>query len=152
MTLRRGEAQDVEHLELPGLRASAEAAHEVVRAVELIRDRVQTREVVVDGDIATEDEDLESRVRRQKVLDFVRPCVGAANESMGQDTLADDELRCEGLVRVVDDGGRGVVDPNAGCERAESQESPADTRVRTCFSRYWTRGAYSKNCSWLTPS
>jgi hypothetical protein len=66
--------------------------------------------------LAGEHEELEAGVGGREVLDVHLACVGRAHERVGQQALADDEVRCCGLVGRLDCHRRRIVYADAGRE------------------------------------
>lgn len=112
---RRGEAYHVEHLPLSNVPTPI-PPQEVFRLVQLLAEHPELRAVVVVRQVPSEDQDLESGVGREQVVDLNGLGVRDTDEHLRKHTLPDDEVGGSRLVYVVDDRRRGIADAGAGPE------------------------------------
>ena len=121
LVLARGaDAKDVEHLLVIPLSVSMQ---EAIRRVHVLLQRAQPVRRRLLCSIAGEDEDLESTVGRQQVVDVHGSCIGCIHEGVWDHALAYHEVGRARLVLAARDGGGFVTDADAGGEAAELPDS-----------------------------
>ena len=125
--LGRGEAYHVEHLPLSNVPTPI-PPQEVFRLVQLFAERLELRAVVVVRQVPREDQDLESGVGREQVVDLNGFSVRNADEHLREHALPDDKVGTVRLVCVVDDRGGGVADAGAGPEAHSFLERTTSAR------------------------
>ena len=125
--LRRGEAYHVEHLPLPDVPTPI-PPKKVFRLVQLFAERLELRAVVVVREVPSEDQNLESGVGREQVMDLDGLSVRDPDEDLRENALPDDEVGGGCLVRIVDDQRRGIADAGAGPEADSLLERTTSAR------------------------